>query len=345
MDNKAKCFNGGCYQRYLTEMETIEIVACTDHQFIMPTGVMMCSVCKNNHDQALRFHVIIDESVTEEDKADLKIVAEEMPVMFYIVDGQAFHSMPLIAGLSHATYYRLLIPQILPKDVHKALYLDSDTIVRHSLRSIWETDILGYAIAAVTDGDESFIEKYNRQRYSPSLGYFNAGVLLINLHYWRTNNIHNEIESYIVNHFESIRCCDQDILNYVLREKKKTLPIKYNTQSQFLFVLEKIGYDYWKYEKEVAEARKDPVIIHYTLAIGKPWIEGCIHPYKSSFLKYQNETKWKGHLWSKPRRPFLTKVFFHTKNVVWRALQYVRLQKDTFTQKDNIFFLEMSPID
>lgn len=320
-------------------MDTIEIAACTDHRFIMQIGVMMHSVCRNNQDQDLRFHVIIDESVTEEDKADLKDVATG-DVCFYDVDSRVFNSMPLIGTLSYATYYRLLIPQILPDDIDKVLFLDGDIIVRHSLRPLWETDINEYALAAVTDSAESTIEIYNRLEYSPNLGYFNAGVLLINLNYWRVNNIRSEIESFIKNHVEKIFCCDQDILNYVLRERKKTLPLKYNSQAGYLWTLMRAGYNYWKYEKEVLEAREDPVILHFTDT--KPWIQGSNHPYKSTFIKYQNETKWKGRIL---KRPFLTKVRSRVNNVIVRGLTKLRILQFPPRRERAKLYLDLPPID
>ena len=48
----------------------IHIVACLDHGFVMPTGVMMYSVCVNNPDVDINFHLIVDESVTADDRND-----------------------------------------------------------------------------------------------------------------------------------------------------------------------------------------------------------------------------------------------------------------------------------
>ena len=321
-------------------METIEIAAGTDHRFIMLIGVMMHSVCRNNNDLDVHFHVIVDESVTEEDKQDLRDVTTGMSIQFYTVDSRLFSSMPLLENLTSVAYYRLLLPKILPQNIHKVLYLDGDLIVRHSLLPLWETDIDGCALAAVTDTSESDIVIYNRLRYSPSLGYFNSGVLLINLDYWRANNIDDEIESFIKNHLNRVYYPDQDILNYVLREKKKTLPIKYNTQTCFLWVPERGLYDYWKYEKEILEAREDPIIFHYTCI--KPWIEGSNHPYKSTFVKYQDETKWKGCIWKKPQRPFMVKVRSHLKNI----LKEMGLIKVASGSKEYKFFVDgLPPID
>ena len=324
-------------------MEPIEIVLCTDHRYIMPAGVMMYSVCKNNKDGGVRFHVIVDESVTEEDRADLRDVAGRSAVFFYEVDGQAFQSMPLVPHISHATYYKLLIPQILSEDIHKVLYLDSDIIVRHSLLPLWETVIDGYALAAVMDVIDSDIRTYNRLKYPSHFGYFNAGMFLFNLKYWRDNDIYSEVLSYVKNHSDDILYCEQDILNYVLRERKRPLPIKYNFQSGFLFSPTISSYDFWKYEKEIQEARKDPVILHYTLK--KPWEEGCDHPYRSTFLQYQNETKWKGNIWLKPQRPFLTKVYFHADAAILRALIRMRLIKVPAEPQKPKMYLDLPPID
>ena len=320
-------------------METIEIVACIDHRYTMPAGVMIHSVCKNNPDQEVRFHVIVDESVTVEDRKDLQFLTGRNVVLFYEIESKTFCSMPLLPRFSYAAYYRLLIPQILPGDIHKVLYLDSDIIVRHSLLPLWETDIDGYALAAVIDHLDSDIVTFNRLRYSPQLGYFNSGVLLLNLKYWRANDIHSEILSYMKNHSESILFLDQDILNYVLSQRKKPLPLTYNLQTCFLRPKETCGFDYWKYEEEILEARKDPVVLHYTM--GKPWMEGSDHPYRSTFFKYQDETKWKGCIWKTPKRPFWVKVRSHLKNIL---VEMGLLKASADAQKATLF-LDLPPID
>lgn len=320
-------------------MDAIEIVACIDHRYTMPTGVMIHSVCINNPGQDIRFHVIVDESITVEDREDLQNVAGRNVVLFYEVESKAFCSMPLLPRFSCAAYYRLLIPQILPGDIPKVLYLDSDVIVRRSLLPLWETDIEGYALAAVIDNLDSAIGTFNRLKYSPSLGYFNAGVLLLNLKFWRENNIHSEIRSYMKNHYEDIIFCDQDILNYVFRERKRLLPIKYNFQTCFLYSVDNCGFDYWKYEEEILEARKDPVVLHYTM--GKPWMEGSDHPYRSTFFKYQDETKWKGCIWKTPKRPFWVKVRSHLKNIL---VEMGLLKASADAQKATLF-LDLPPID
>ena len=56
----------------------MDIVACTDKWFVMPTGVMMYSVCANNQDTEIMFHLVVDESVTDADRNDLKKTVESL---------------------------------------------------------------------------------------------------------------------------------------------------------------------------------------------------------------------------------------------------------------------------
>lgn len=278
----------------------MEIVACTDHGFIMPTGVMMQSICVNNKDSFVSFHIVCDESITEKDKKKIESTIKpfaEKQVYFYQIDPYKL-TMPAIGRfrpeVTMATYYRLWLAELLPDNLNKVLYLDGDIIVRQSLLPLWDINLDGYAVAAVPDKYEKETganNKYLRLHYPPELGYFNAGVLPINLDYWRKENVIQDFLEMIENRAESIKCHDQDVLNYCFREKKLHLPIKYNTQDGFLYATP--GYDSPKYEQEVQEARRNPVVVHYTN--GKPWwtYNRHIHPWQSTFFKYQSQTLWK----------------------------------------------------
>lgn len=41
----------------------MELVMCTDKNYVMPCGVMLYSICQNNQDVDITFHIVIDESV------------------------------------------------------------------------------------------------------------------------------------------------------------------------------------------------------------------------------------------------------------------------------------------
>ena len=285
----------------------IDIAACTNRHFVMPTGVMMQSVCVNNPDVDIVFNIIVDDDVTDADCADLKNITDKFrgkSVVFYPVsEAIAKTNFPAI-GNSYSPprtlYYRLWLADILPESVRKVIYLDGDVIVRQSLLPLWNTNLGDYPIAAVPiDYMKATRDFYSSLNESQLLGYFNAGVLLVNLEVWRERQVINDFKKFMALYAEKIRYYDQDVLNYVFMKEKVDLPITYNMQTGFYFKTPL--YDP-KYEEEVRKSFMDPVIIHYTG--GKPWerYNRYPHPLKSTFLKYQDMTKWRNVTYE--RRPF-----------------------------------------
>ena len=277
----------------------MDIVVCTDKNYIIPCGVMICSICENNKDSAITFHVIIDHSLNIKHKESLERITNKYSehsknILFYQIDGDSMLHFPRLDDsnpknyITKAAYYNLFITALLPDNIEKVLYLDCDTIIRHSIKALWEIDLGHKSVAVVPDVAEGIIDKYNRLRYPQTKGYFNSGVILINLKKWRKENKLLEFTNFIDLHPDWIKFHDQDVLNRVFFDDNISLPIKYNFQEGFLW--KEQFYDYWKYEKEVLEAREDPVIIHFTDS--KPWNEDCYHPWKEEFFKYKIKTEW-----------------------------------------------------
>ena len=74
-----------------------------------------------------------------------------------------------------------------------------------------------------------------------------------------------------------------------------TLPAQVSSNHRRRFSQIKKGAEDY-ISKEVLEAREDPCIVHFT-ARWKPWRiyhRGWVHPFSSTWDKYQNKTKWKG---------------------------------------------------
>lgn len=313
----------------------LQIALCLDETYFVPSCVMVYSVCINNPDTDIVFHVVTDESVSENDRRDLKETVTAFAgkeVVFYTVDSSRTDNFPLLADgrMARAAYYRLFLTDILPPDLDKVLYLDDDCIVRHSLLPLWETDLGQHAVGAVTDFAEGDIDIYNRLRYPVEKGHFNAGVLLASLDKWRLLHVKEACVDYLLNYPERIRYMDQDVLNVVLHDKRLALPMKYNFQTGFL--REVARWDYWKYEKELKEGMKDPVVLHFSEG-NKPWISHPLipHPYRSTFYKYCNQTRWKGYRCNR----------FSWKQIA-RRIAYLCLHK---LRPQNNAFLALSPID
>lgn len=289
--------------------EVIHVVCCADHNYVMPCGVMLKSLLVNNSECNIHIHLITDSTFIEKDKNSIcKIVQQEhhKKLSIYNTDSIEFTDFPQLGTHTHiskAAYYRLFMPTILPKELEKVLYLDVDVIVMGSIVDLWENDINNFAIGAVIDQETDNICHYNRMRYPKEYEIFNSGVLLINLLYWRKNNLQKLFMDFMKNYHDRILYHDQDVLNCVLHSKKKLLSLRYNVQSAFFYHFNIVKYDMSKYQSSIDDAIKNPIILHFSTKY-KPWNEDCFHPLKLEFVKYQEMTEWSGVFFEFKPQPF-----------------------------------------
>ena len=273
----------------------IQIVCSTDHNYVMPAGVMMHSASANNKYYSINFNVVIDDSVTQQDKQELQSVltTDKHRMTFCLVDNKKILNFPHLADegvhVTAATYYRLFLGDLLP-NISKVLYLDCDMIVKGDLMQLYNTDMSDCPIAVVTDIEEG-VKDYRRLGYPQAHGYFNAGMELINLDYWRANHCKEAFMHVIGQQSDRIVAHDQDVMNIVFHDNKKELPLVYNFQSNFLLKPEFLQLSYKKYKDEIEFAKYHAVIIHYVQQ--KPWNRNCLQADKMYFIKYRQDTLWR----------------------------------------------------
>lgn len=265
----------------------------------MPSAVMMKSVSVNYVDREVVFHVLIDNGVSEEHQKQLRqeVQADRHSVKFYVMDEKTFSNFPALGKvktyITQATYYRLFIADVLSEEIQKVIYLDGDMIVRHSLDELWNANIENHAVGVVTDMALDS-KDFTRLGYDEGYGYFNAGMLLINLNYWRKHHLKDTFLHLIETQPDRIVLHDQDVLNIILYNQKMELSVKFNCQNGFLMKEEYSEMGKWKnkYKDDIKSAVKDPVIVHYTDTI-KPWHIEDSNPYGYEFMKYYKQTAWR----------------------------------------------------
>ncbi|KAA6343901.1 General stress protein A [termite gut metagenome] len=270
----------------------MDIVCGIDNNYVQHCGVLMASVFENDKEEEITFHILTD-GLTQKNQVLLEQVASsyKQQIQIYHINKSIFQDCPIRKGdhVSLAAYFRILIPSVLPNSLHKILYLDCDIIVRKNIKELWDYNILDKPMGAVYDMCAENIRTYNRLCYNRELGYFNSGVLLINLDYWRNNNISNKLLRYINQYPERIELWDQDALNGVLIKGIVRLPLKYNMQDDFYRRKSMLKSEFLE---EIKDDLKDPVILHFTGSC-KPWFKEGFHPLKDEYLKYLILTPWK----------------------------------------------------
>lgn len=263
------------------------IICGIDDKYYQHCGAMLLSLFNHNDDT---FHVyILSLEITDEHKMLLKELVESYQnrISFIEIEKKLIENFPMKETdyPSLATYLRLFIPQLLPLDVEKALYIDSDIIFNGDLSDLYECDITNYALAGMEDAPH---RQPLRLGYPIEDLYFNAGFLLLNIKYLRDIHFVDKALTYIRDCHQKIVLHDQDVLNALLHGCVHFVPIKWNMLDCFYknppFISE-------KYNSELDICRKYPVTIHFSGPL-KPWHHGCPHPLRKEYFKYSKLISW-----------------------------------------------------
>ena len=272
----------------------MNIAICIDNNFIMQAGVLVTSIIHTNKNSPVTVFVF-SESLNDTSKEKLLAITNNTKVnlVFNKIDLASLPPLPL-KGKEHitvATYYRLLIPYLLPEDIDKILYLDCDMLVLDSLTDFYNSDLTNTNAAAVIDmfNDDKRINA--RLQYSETAGYFNAGMLLIDLTNWRKNQISEKAINFLGEHPELCEAHDQDALNHALNGDYLKVSARYNMQLDFFCDFKYLIVNE-SYFDDIKKSRENPCIIHFT-GPTKPWLKNCYHPYMCLWDYFQNKTEWK----------------------------------------------------
>lgn len=75
----------------------MDIVICTDNNYVMPSGVLFCSICENNREEEITFHVIADNSFSKNSRQALSNIINKYhkKIYFYPIDSKTFAAFPV----------------------------------------------------------------------------------------------------------------------------------------------------------------------------------------------------------------------------------------------------------
>lgn len=282
--------------------DAMNIVFCTDRNYIQHLGAALVSLLVNNRDQTFTIY-IISSGMSAKDKRNIDAIIEgyDCTVRHITVSDDLFVTLATEHPMyPKGIYYRLLIASLI--DEKKLLYLDCDMIINGSIRPLYDQEFGDAYVCAIEDPG---FDRHRQLRMDPSARYFNSGMMLINLAKWKETHLQERVIEFIENNPDAIWFPDQCGLNSIINGQWKKVPLKYNQQSSIFSEGFDEQFDCFSPE-ELREARTNPVIIHYTSG-SKPWHFRNAHPYKSLYWKYLKMTPWKHAIYSDLRPMHLLK--------------------------------------
>jgi lipopolysaccharide biosynthesis glycosyltransferase len=270
------------------------VIAGCDDAYVQHYAVMVSSFVRFNPSRAFVFY-LLTTGLSHESLSKLEEFKRAVDVDLRIIDisdmGETLAGLSVTQHVSAATYYRLLIPELIPPEVERALYLDVDLLVRGDVSQLFAVDLKDVGVAAVPDplGDRF----YRNHGLESAEKYFNSGVMMLNLAYWRTHSVGVKALEYARAYPERLECWDQCALNAVLKDSVLYLESKWN-----------------RHERTVpldgsSSHLREIVILHFTGSI-KPWLYISDQMGKADYWCFLRGTPWRGYV--PPDRTLLNRL-------------------------------------
>jgi lipopolysaccharide biosynthesis glycosyltransferase len=227
----------------------------------------------------LDIHVLVEDfpqSVRQ--KVLCSLPSGSASIRWVEADVSYFLGFATLAHISRMTFARLLIPDVMPADTSRLIYLDADIVVLHDLAPLWDIDLEGCSVGAVTDLlDERRRAEPVRFADLPQVeSYFNAGVLVIDLPRWRQEQVSQKALKYL-QFYPSTPCSDQDALNVACDGRWKKLDGKWNY----------LGHLYGRIED--LQSTQQPAVVHF-VTTHKPWKATSLNPNASLYDRFRKRT-------------------------------------------------------
>lgn len=276
----------------------VPVVLSANDKFTPYLDVMIQSMVANASEGRNYDLIVLYNDISEKNQGLIRRAAQNhtnISIRFarvceYFETGELFVDQ----HLSVETYYRLIIPEIMP-GYHKILYLDCDMVVDHDVAELYDLNLNGNIIGASKDIDvagqvnlRNGWEKYAVEKLGldQPYDYFQAGVLVVDLDELRKAATSEEMIKLALS--RSWRCHDQDVLNVVCKNRVTYIPQQWNvlmsweepgrSRMQIMKMAPRALYE------EYMVARKQPYMIHFA-GYQKPWdVVDC--DFANYFWKY-----------------------------------------------------------
>ena len=270
----------------------MNIALITDENYIIPTGTAIASVLNANPDEEIDFYIItacLPEAAAALLESFIAPHKKRASVKIITLAKDAIADFPVREGdhVSLTAYYRIFLPLLLPESVDRILYLDGDILCTGNLVDFYHTPLTDFSCSVVRDEQNDAVHHFVRLSYSQKDGYFNSGVMLINLDWWRAHGVQQKCLDYIASNPDACLWHDQDALNHVLHGTVLWTDFRYNFMQGFYFDKNDMCIDS-SYYSQIDAARENPCILHFSSAY-KPWHKECNHPLKKHYRAFYKQ--------------------------------------------------------
>jgi len=260
----------------------IHVLLAVDAKQVVGCAVSIRSTIENAASTAaVRFHVLLhDVAARDRDALRRTVLASgrDARIDFHEVDLSGFSHLMRSKAVSHTTYARLLMDDIVPVDAERCIYIDCDMVVERDISEAWEYPLNGATVAAVANGNPGETLAHQARLGLARDRYFNAGFMIIDVRRWRAHAVSARAVALAAEIGDRLVLHDQDALNLALAGDWVELPREWNAG---------LSVSGWLHEGARA-------VFHYW-GVPKPWHADYDGRFQSLFLRHLARTAYAGY--------------------------------------------------
>ncbi len=292
------------------------LLCAADENYVRPLTVMLHSAAMSMRVGNQLNVVLFDGGISESSLEGIAESLRGLSVSLSVIRPGLNDVSDLVTShhITHTAYLRLLAARLLPREIEKVIYLDSDVMVRDDLTELWEMPLGDNYCLAVTDVSCPFVDarevrdseiqaakpymnalqpigNWQQLGLDGAANYFNSGVMVLNLDKWRRDGVEEKLLRCLRENEAYVWCWDQYALNVVFAGRWGRLPLRWNQGAHaFEYPNAKLApFD----SDEFLAMRDRPAIVHFTTEF-KPWDFESTHPLRSRFYEQLDQTAFGG---------------------------------------------------
>jgi lipopolysaccharide biosynthesis glycosyltransferase len=287
------------------------VTAAADEAYALPLAVVMGSALDHlDPARRLRIHVL-DAGLEPATRARLEAAwrSRGASVAWIEPDIVSLEGLPVGGHISLATYFRIVLPRVLPETLDRTLYLDCDTLVLGDLARLWDEPQGDAPALGVQDPAYPYldaaqvlpredprgshaakpIENYEALGLDPALPYVNCGVLVVDLARWRAEDLPKQILECLERNRPFVRFWDQYGINAVLAGRIRIVDHRWNVS---VYLGDGGAWEHSLFRpEEFAEIVREPWVVHF-LGPNKPWQWGSRLRYADRYRDAMQRIPW-----------------------------------------------------
>ena len=243
--------------------QRISIACCINEAYALPLAVMLTSLTERLRPAFEATVYLTHQHLSKKTLDAVNAIGDTRAVQ---LAGACLDRLPRNRTFPPEASAPLLLPDVLPEDLGKVLFLDADLLILDDISPLWMQTLEGCSLAAVVDPAIPYcrsprgVKDWQARGIPRSSHYLNAGVLLIDLEAWRRRDVAGRALEYLRAVGNRVDYLHQEAINATVWNDWLPVATRWNLSANAGRWFDPIDGD----------AVASPAIVHFAGRV-KPW--------------------------------------------------------------------------